>query len=98
MNTAETREFRKLVRIATAHGFELIGIYDGEEMEKPRSVKEAVEILNNLDDAHIHFRNYETGQKFWARLIMGNASDGSELIADHAANAAGEAIMDRFYA
>ena len=51
----------------------------------------------SVDDSHIHFVNLNSQQsRQWARVILGNARDGSEVIADNScSNQLFDAAMSR---
>lgn len=77
---------RRIVWNLCAHlreaGFDLCSVDDGEDIEIVSTVKEAMELVFNLDEAKLRFR--KPGFKMHVvLLIMGNGNKGLDLIADY---------------
>jgi len=77
---------RKIVWNLCAHlknnGFDVVGVYDGEEYTKVSDAKSAMELIFNLDDASLRVRKPGFSEH-GIYLIMGNGSGGLDLIADY---------------
>ena len=88
MTNGEKQRIRNALRLARMVGYQAVGVYDGEEMIKGKHPEmtdaEVIAACESVDDSHIHFVN-PNGRHFrqWARVILGNARDGSEVIADN---------------
>lgn len=106
MKTMATEQstLRQIIRNAKANGY-VISVYDGEEWPVKRSDDEKAifEAATAVDTCTLKLRTRHTfinkaGQAGDTigklHLIFGNAEDGSELIADHTANAETEAFVD----
>jgi len=88
---------KRLVRIALDRGF-VISVHDGEEwtVEQSRDRNEILPALATTGEDII--RLYKDGERAgFFLLVYGNAEDGSELIADHADNAACLSIWSEVY-
>lgn len=70
-----------LLTQAVEAGFQLVDVYDGDEHEKVSTVKEAMEIVFNLDTSYVWMRK-EGFKKHYLMFVLGNAEDGSETLAD----------------
>ena len=93
MTNGEKRVIREALRQALRAGFVPVRVFDGEEIIKGAmpvmTDREVIDACASVDDSHIHFKNdrdYQVPVRTWARVILGNASDGSEVIADNSAN------------
>lgn len=75
---------RKLVNAALAQGYN-ISVNDGEEWTVKRSVSttEITRALCTTGEDYIRVQHKDGTSVGVFQLIWGNASDGSELIADH---------------
>lgn len=94
-SSSETKVLARLIAAAFAAGF-VISVDDGEGFAVKRSTDKAqiIEAATAVDMATLVFRDAATGIKTgWVLLVFGNASDGSELIADYSANPATEALV-----
>ena len=88
---------KRLIRIILERGY-MVSINDGEEwtVELSTDRKEILPALATTGEDII--RLYKDGERvgsLW--LVYGNAEDGSELIADHADNAACLSIWSEVY-
>jgi len=92
MTPGERKHIRAALRLARQVGYVPIYVFDGEE--KQRGAKremtdaEVIAACDSVDDSHIHFINevdFQVPVRAWARVILGNARDGSEVIADNSA-------------
>jgi hypothetical protein len=64
-------------------GFDLLGVYDGDEYVKTSSVRAAMELIFNLDESFIYFRKPGNGMsRHYVFLVLGNG-DGTEVITDY---------------
>jgi hypothetical protein len=61
------------------NGFRLVSLWDGEEWTELNSAKEAMELMFNLDEAHLYVKKPTTGQHR-IYFVFGN---GTDIIADH---------------
>lgn len=76
----ERRMIRRLIRTAKAHGFALVRIWDGECNERPRTEREAMEVVFSVDDCKMVFKHPEQSSAHCAVIVLGN--DGWDCIAD----------------
>ena len=75
----ERRVFANLIAHLTKAGFTLKYIWDGDVAENVSTIKEAMEIVFNLDQCHAYFTNKE-GIQHWVFFVFGN--DGWDCIND----------------
>lgn len=105
MTPGERGAIQRIIRSAKAAGFIAFYVYDGEATQWsakhvrgrtliPMTEPEVLAACESVDDSHIHFRN-EAGAKAWARIVLGNAEDGSELPADNSITPGFAEAMDR---
>lgn len=90
----EAVKARRLVRIALAKGY-AISVYDGEEWTVKQSTDRmtVLQALATTECDTLRFR--KDGEKLGSMLLIyGNATDGSELIADYSANEAMETLYN----
>lgn len=67
----------------------VVSVFDGEEwaVKKSHNPKEILDAATSVEEAQLVLRQAEDGKKVgWALVIWGNASDGSELVADYSDN------------
>lgn len=90
MKQGEAKFIRKALRAAKAAGFVPVSVYDGGEHQRGKSrvmlESEVIDACASVDDSVIRFeRPQAEGKsiKAWARVILGNDPDGSEVIADN---------------
>jgi hypothetical protein len=83
MNEIETRIVQKMIELAKAHGFPLLGIFDGEVMTKTDRPEVIVAHMGNLDEGWVHFGKHDDIRAFAVMLIPGNGNDGRDIIADY---------------
>lgn len=94
MATEMTRA-RKLVRAALDAGF-CVSVHNGEEFAIKRSTDHAAicKELHATDEEYLIIRNRETGDKVGTIfLVWGNDPTGEELVCDHSAVPAIDAIV-----
>jgi len=88
MTTGEQNGIKRAIVEALRAGWSPVCVFDGEEMQYGKQVHmtsaEVIAACESVDDSHIHFKHAATNRRAWARIILGNASDGSEVIADNA--------------
>lgn len=81
---ATGRQERRIVAALIAHlegaGFEPLFVWDGEERVSARSAKAAMELIFNLDEAHLHVRHPNRSGTQWIYLVLGN---GEDVISDY---------------
>ena len=90
MTPGERKHIRAALREAANVGFYPVYVYDGEACQRGAAQfmldSEVLAACESVDDSHIHFVNLNSQQsRQWARVILGNARDGSEVIADNSA-------------
>ena len=73
----ERRIVASLIAHLKANGWEPKGVWDGEEEVPVTTAKEVMELLFNLDDAHVYFS--KGGREHYVWLICGN---GVDIISD----------------
>lgn len=90
MTNGEKRAIREALKQALRAGFVPVSVFDGERSVKGAcpvmTDREVIDACASVDDSHINFKNerdYRVPVRAWARVILGNASDGSEVIADN---------------
>lgn len=62
-------------------GFTIDNVYDGEERTKATTVKDAMELIFNLDTSYVWVKK-EGFRPHYMLFVLGNADDGSEALAD----------------
>lgn len=94
MTNGEKTVIRTALRLARQVGYVVAYVYDGEEKQRGAAPEmtdaEVIEACASVDDSYIHFKNsvdFQVPVRAWARIILGNARDGSEVIADNSAGA-----------
>lgn len=70
--------------VLKSHGWNVELVDDGDEETEVSTMLDAMELMFNIDDCHVHFRKGE--QCGWFRMIFGNGNDGLDVIADHSVN------------
>jgi hypothetical protein len=79
----ERRVVYGLLNHLLAAGFIVVSVYDGEEHEYPTDAKGAMEIIFNLDESYVWVSHVDyVPHKRMISLVLGNADDGSEVVAD----------------
>lgn len=68
-----------LILFMRSQGFWLAGVWDGEVMERPVTVKAALEMVFNLDQASLRFRK-QGYKEHGVLIVLGN--DGWDAISD----------------
>lgn len=81
--SANGRIERRIVAALMAHlgpeGFSVRSVWDGEERTEVTTVKAAMELIFNLDEAHLNVGR--DGEKpHWILLVLGN---GQDIISDY---------------
>lgn len=74
----ERRIVYNLCEYLAQHGFRLNSVWDGEESDIVNTPQEAMELIFNLDEAHLYVRK-EGYNVHWIYLVLGN---GIDVIAD----------------
>jgi hypothetical protein len=103
MTSGEKRSIVQMLLTVAAHGWHAVYVFDGEERQRGAGAEmtfaEVIEACDSVDDSHIHFHrvNGATTHKAWVRIILGNASDGSEVCADHSVSPGFAQAMDTYY-
>jgi hypothetical protein len=60
-------------------GFRVYGVHDGDDFTKCSRIEPAMEVIFNLDQAHLYFR--KVGHKpHWVFLVLGN---GIDIVSDY---------------
>lgn len=92
MTPGEQTQIRRALQLARDAGFLAISVFDGEEHQlgaaKTMTDDEVIASCDSVDDSRIHFAQAGVEEPkprhwAWARVILGNAEDGSEVIADN---------------
>lgn len=84
----EWRAVRRVLNLVKRGGFSIIGLWDGETMETPKTTEAALGIVFNLDEISVRVNRDPNGDPEWGKgthgilLVLGNASDGSEVVSD----------------
>jgi len=93
---AERAVIRGLIRHLKTRGFALRSVDDGEERVKCSTADDALEVVFSVDECRIYFtgariienalgRPADTQIVYGVLIVLGNADDGSEVIADYSA-------------
>jgi hypothetical protein len=77
----ERRIVKALLELLKKNGWKVESIDDGDEIKKCNSVKSAMELIFNLDEAHLHVKNGDLSA--WIFLVGGN---GVDVISDFTTN------------
>lgn len=99
MTNGEKRTIRELLAAATQANWHVRGVWDGEDTEPAHTTLDVIRILDNLDEGTILLRRFtaegkpENASVF---VVLGNASDGGELLADNSLNI--NDVVERAYA
>lgn len=91
MTPGERTQIRKAVRAVKAQGFHPVAVDDGgDDLIRGVNVimkeSEVLDAVGAVDDAYVLFRtddNIKKPRRAWFRVVLGNAKDGSEVIADN---------------
>lgn len=104
MTPGEKRHIKLALQAASAAGFVPVSVFDGEEHQRGvtriMTETEVINACDSVDDSFVHFRKLvapmdPAGAKAWARVILGNAADGSEVIADNSVTPGFAEAMDK---
>lgn len=80
----EKEVVRHLCNTMAKHGWAIQAVFDGEEIENPKTIEEALDVVFSVDEATINFRK-QLGQgsskTHLAYIVLGN--DGWDCICDH---------------
>ena len=71
----ERRIVANLIAHLEANGFQVTGLYDGEELEPCSDMKSAMELIFNLDEAWLRVRKAECDGDREIFLVLGNGID-----------------------
>jgi len=81
--SGERRAVRKMLRALKAAGWSVAWVWDGGERSATLGTEaEVMEAVFGLDDSTVTVRN-AAGVTHGIYIVLGNADDGSEIIADH---------------
>lgn len=78
----EQRIVWNLLLVLNKAGWDAVNVDDGEETTNVSTAKSAMELIFNLDDCFVSFKD-GSGRKGWIRLVLGNELD---VISDYSAN------------
>ena len=56
-------------------GWNVVKVYDGDEYTKVETPTAALEVIFNLDDAQVGFKNSINGKTHYVKLVLGNDID-----------------------
>ena len=79
----ERRVVANLIAHLAARGFVIREVHDYQELNRVAGVKEAMELVFNLDGCNLHFHETATGKMRCLVLVLGN---GTEILADYFAH------------
>lgn len=89
MTSGERTQIRRALRAVQAAGFYPVAVDDGGHRlvygGKPILTEtEVLGAVSAVDDARVHFRTQDNAKprRAWFYVVLGNARDGSEVIAD----------------
>lgn len=90
MTSGERTKIYEALRAVNAAGFYPVAVDDGgdELIYGGNPVLTDTEVLgavSAVDDSYVHFRTQDNAKprRAWFRVVLGNAKDGSEVIADN---------------
>jgi len=69
---------RKLIRHLKSKGFELVSVFDGEELVKTKTETDAIDAIFSVDESSLCVR--KEGKRYCVAFVAGN---GSDIVADH---------------
>lgn len=81
MSVNERSAVERVITLLERKGFQVVGVYDGEETTHPKTPQEVLDLVFNLDESSIRVRK-EGGKEHGILIVLGNASDGSEVVSD----------------
>lgn len=87
----EKQVVRKLIRVAKAKGYNVVKVYDGEEMVKVKNETEAMDNVFGVDEATIYFKKDGEPKAHCALIVLGN--DGWDAIADNSMGEGWDDVM-----
>lgn len=70
----ERRVVANLIAHLAARGFSIVGVHDYEELAPATDTKAAMELIFNLDECNLHFRD-AAGEEECLVLVLGNGCD-----------------------
>ncbi|KVV40800.1 hypothetical protein WT27_12775 [Burkholderia territorii] len=76
----ERRIVANLIAHLEAGGFQVIGLYDGDDLTAVTTAKEAMELIFNLDEASLRIGKAGTDIDHGILLIVGN---GIDIVSDY---------------
>lgn len=93
----ERRIVANLIAHLEAGGFQVIGLYDGDDLTAVTTAKEAMELIFNLDEASLRIGKAGTDIDHGILLIVGN---GIDIVSDYTYSEGDSdgfsAVMDAF--
>lgn len=82
--TSHARMYRRVIASLLTHiqkaGFTIEGIHDGEEFTRTATIKESMEIIFNLDEAHIIVTS-KANRRHRIFIVLGN-DDPEDIVCD----------------
>lgn len=101
MTPGERTQIRRAIRAAQDAGFYPVAVDDGgdELIYGGNPIMTETEVLGAVgavDDARVHFRTQDNAKprRAWFFVVLGNAKDGSEVIADNSVTPGFDEAMD----
>lgn len=74
----ERRVVANLIAHLASRGFSIVGVHDYEELAPALDTKAAMELIFNLDECNLHFKD-AAGEEECLCLVLGN---GHEIVSD----------------
>lgn len=84
-NLAERHVIANLLAHLERAGFVLHSASDGEERHRVSTTKEALEVVFSVDESWLYVKKPDGAKRYALFFVLGNADDGSEVLADCAA-------------
>lgn len=79
---------RRLITHLSEKNFKFIYVNDGEEVTKPATLKDAMELVANLDECHLIFTHREIkGGRHYVSLVNDFDQEAEDMISDWSFNA-----------
>jgi len=72
---------RATIKAAIAKGFALVAASNGEDYVKTTSIRRAMEVAFECDEAHVYFRKPGSDWNSWIFVVLGN--EGWTVISDY---------------
>ena len=83
MSAGEYGAIIRFLSAAKEQGLTARGVHDGDEFVRCGSFDDVVQVVDSVQDSTIRFSDADGKTAGSAYVVLGNAEDGSEVIADY---------------